>query len=268
MKLSSIVLLLLIFSSCSEKYPGYKQVEEGLYLQLMAFDDSVSSADNCFIYELQVHSPDSAYLADVKISPPDNLPSWLSHNDARLKKLLPYLKHLEPGDRAKFLHEIHRNKAPEEISIWWKNCYSESAFETVYRNWLHDREMREGHRIRLFALDRGFTSSIIQPEVLFRVEQTGTGSPLNYGDEIAIQYSGHFIDGSSFDQHNELHFVLGTEGQVINGLEFGLIGARPGEKRSIVSPSFFAFGEKGSMGIVPPYTPVWYKVQIMDDSGE
>lgn len=263
MRIVALIICLLIVSACSENYPGYKKVDQGLYIKLLAFDDSAAAPDSCFSIEVEVSSSDTALYSLLKVAQPDNLPSWLMRKDERWEKLSLYLTHMQPGDRAVFLVENDHQTAPSEVTIWWKNCYSDSAFRAIYTDWLRNRELREGHRIRLFALDKGYTSSLVQPEVLYRTERSGEGVPLKYGDAVSIRYTGRFLDGQVFDQMSEpLHFTIGTEDQVLRGLEYGLIGVRRGEIRSIVSPSFFAFGERGSAGIVPPFTPVWYQVEV------
>lgn len=266
-KALALVFGTLLLASCSSgKYPDFREISQGLYLKILAFDNDQKATDSCAVYEVYVHSTDSTLSALLNPQTKDNLPQWLKPGDSTLHRLKRYLQHIQPGDSILFIDEKLESKRDSiRFALWWKSCYTVTEFEEVYAEWLEDREVREAHRIRLFALDNGFTSSIVHPRVLYRLDETGNGEPLSYGDEIAIEYSGYFLNGEPFDDAgNSMTFELGTEGQILKGLEYGLIGVRPGETRSVVIPSIFAFGERGSaVGIVPPFTPVWYKVKVL-----
>lgn len=264
-----------LLGGCKEKHPDYKQVDDGLYVKLLAFDHQPKKPDSCDFYEVYLAVSDSVLSRQLVPESKDNVPNWMAANDERLKKLSRYLQHLNPGDSAVFIDERLSDLAASDpvvnVHLWWKKCYQHEEFLHVYNLWLEDRESREMNRIRKFALENGFISTIVHPDVLYRIEKSGDSERLSYGDEIGIRYSGHFLDGSPFDQPDStagpLVFQLGVEGQVLQGLEYGLIGAQPGEIRSVVIPSYFAFGEAGSSTrIVPPFTPVLYKVEVIETS--
>ncbi len=64
------------------------------------------------------------------------------------------------------------------------------------------------------------------------------------GDTIVIQYIGRLEDGTVFDStegKNPLEFTVG-EGEVVPGLEKGVIGMAPGESKSIVIPAEDGYG--------------------------
>jgi len=81
-------------------------------------------------------------------------------------------------------------------------------------------------------------------------------------------YKGYFLDGTLIDytpNNWAFEFVLGQEGQLIDGLQLALYKLKKGEKAKIILPSPLAFGEKGSSnGAVPPYTPLVYQIEIVD----
>jgi len=64
------------------------------------------------------------------------------------------------------------------------------------------------------------------------------------GDTVRIHYSGKLTNGTEFDSSAErgpLEFQLGS-GQIIPGLEQGIIGMAPGEKSSIPVAAAEAYG--------------------------
>uniref|UniRef100_A0AAQ4PBQ6 peptidylprolyl isomerase n=1 Tax=Gasterosteus aculeatus aculeatus TaxID=481459 RepID=A0AAQ4PBQ6_GASAC len=89
----------------------------------------------------------------------------------------------------------------------------------------------------------------IKVEVLFRPEQCTPKS--KRGDMINVHYDGFLAkDGSQFycsrsDKNGHAQwYVLGI-GQVIEGLDKGMVDMCPGEKRKITVPPGLAFGSAG-----------------------
>jgi FKBP-type peptidyl-prolyl cis-trans isomerase len=89
------------------------------------------------------------------------------------------------------------------------------------------------------------------------------------GDTVLIHYEGYFLNGNFFDsthQRNEpLQFVYGQQWQVIGGLEKAIGKMHEGDKALVIIPSEQAFGADGSVeGIVPPFTPVVFEVELIN----
>ncbi|XP_019728422.1 peptidyl-prolyl cis-trans isomerase FKBP7 [Hippocampus comes] len=87
------------------------------------------------------------------------------------------------------------------------------------------------------------------------------------GDLMNVHYDGFLAkDGSQFycSRHDKAGhpqwFVLGV-GQVIKGLDIGMVDMCVGEKRKITVPPALAFGEKGK-GPVPPNATVVFEVEV------
>ncbi|MEQ2229404.1 hypothetical protein ILYODFUR_018442 [Ilyodon furcidens] len=91
------------------------------------------------------------------------------------------------------------------------------------------------------------------------------------GDLINAHYDGFLAkDGSQFycsRSDKEGHpqwFVLGV-GQVIKGLDIGMMDMCAGEKRKLTVPSALAFGQTGK-GPVPPNATVVFEVEVLSVS--
>ncbi len=64
------------------------------------------------------------------------------------------------------------------------------------------------------------------------------------GDTIRIHYTGKLEDGTIFDSSegtNPLEFTVGG-GEIISGLEQGVVGMSPGESKTITIPTEQAYG--------------------------
>uniref|UniRef100_A0A8D3ECI0 peptidylprolyl isomerase n=1 Tax=Scophthalmus maximus TaxID=52904 RepID=A0A8D3ECI0_SCOMX len=106
--------------------------------------------------------------------------------------------------------------------------------------------------------------SKVKVEVLFKPEQCTPRS--KRGDLMNVHYDGFLAkDGSQFycsrsdKTGHPQWFVLGV-GQVIKGLDIGMMDMCPGEKRKITVPPALAFGEKGK-DPVPPNAMVVFEVE-------
>ncbi|KAM8855691.1 peptidyl-prolyl cis-trans isomerase FKBP7 [Spinachia spinachia] len=105
----------------------------------------------------------------------------------------------------------------------------------------------------------------VKVEVLSRPEQCTSKS--KKGDMINVHYDGFLAkDGSQFycsrsvkDGHAQW-YVLGI-GQVIKGLDKGMVDMCPGEKRKITVPPALAFGSTGK-DPVPPNATVIFEVEL------
>ncbi|XP_024141861.1 peptidyl-prolyl cis-trans isomerase FKBP7 [Oryzias melastigma] len=108
----------------------------------------------------------------------------------------------------------------------------------------------------------------VKSEVVFKPEECSQKS--KKGDLINAHYDGYLLDGSQFycsrsdkDGHPQW-FVLGV-GQVIKGLDIGMMDMCVGEKRKITVPSDLAFGVNGK-GPVPPNATVVFEVEVLSVS--
>jgi len=269
MRIFAFAVISVLIFACSKppKHPGFTEVKPGLFLKLVSFESEGAGKKDtsCHVYETYY-----MLLAEDTLNQlfHDNLPGWIARDDIRFESLNRYLVHLSRGDSAVFLDEqkLEAGDSLTEVHISLRNCYSPDEFAAEYEKWVLQREMTEQLRINNFIDNHGFVPSIVQPAVWIRTDVSGEGEPISMGQEISFFYRGLFLTGQEVESTDDLLiFILGTEGQVIDGLTYGLIGARPGEVRTIVIPSQFAFGDSGSStGIIPPFTPMVYEVQVME----
>ena len=98
----------------------------------------------------------------------------------------------------------------------------------------------------------------------------GTGAAVANGDSATINYIGAFLDGtvfdSSFSRGVPLVFTVGT-GQLIKGVDQGVVGMKVGGRRLLVIPSDLAYGSAGS-GSIPPNTPLQFQIDLVSIAGK
>lgn len=108
--------------------------------------------------------------------------------------------------------------------------------------------------------------------VYYVTEKEGAGSGVESGDQVKIDYTGKFLDGTVFDSSVEnphgreprpLEFQIGV-GMVVPGFDEGVKGMKKGEKRTIFIPSPLAYGPNGSPGAIPPNSILIFDLELKD----
>lgn len=99
----------------------------------------------------------------------------------------------------------------------------------------------------------------------------GSGDEAASGTSVTIEYSAKLANGreyaSSDDQSGEFVFPLGR-GQVINGLDEGVLSMKVGGTRRLTIPPDLAYGDAGFPPDVGPGETVVYDVALLDVTGD
>ncbi|PLK46217.1 MULTISPECIES: FKBP-type peptidyl-prolyl cis-trans isomerase [Emticicia] len=98
------------------------------------------------------------------------------------------------------------------------------------------------------------------------VVKEGTGATITAGKSVKVEYTGKLITGKVFDSSvgkDPLELTVG-QGMVIPGWEQALMMMKKGEKSIFFIPSNLAYGEQGAGGVIPPYSPLIFEMEIID----
>ncbi len=104
-------------------------------------------------------------------------------------------------------------------------------------------------------------------QVQYAVLKQGAGEVAKEGDKVTVHYAGALVDGakfdSSLDRGTPFSFTLGA-GQVIQGWEIGVAGMKVGERRRLIIPPQFGYGERGTPGgPIPPNATLIFEVELL-----
>lgn len=98
----------------------------------------------------------------------------------------------------------------------------------------------------------------------------GTGTTVKTGRKVSINYVGSLESGQVFDKNQSkakpLMFRIGT-GEVIKGLDKGLVGMKANGERTITIPPKLAYGSKGS-GLIPGDATLVFEVKLLTVGGK
>ncbi|XP_059203220.1 peptidyl-prolyl cis-trans isomerase FKBP10 isoform X2 [Centropristis striata] len=86
-------------------------------------------------------------------------------------------------------------------------------------------------------------------------------------DFIRYHYNGTLLSGKAFDSSYSRNATYDTylgQGDLIKGMDEGLLGMCVGERRVIIVPPFLAYGEAGHGTEVPPQSTLVFEVLLVD----
>jgi FKBP-type peptidyl-prolyl cis-trans isomerase len=94
----------------------------------------------------------------------------------------------------------------------------------------------------------------------------GTGEEAREGKILEVHYTGWLEDGTKFDSTRDcdkpLTLRLGA-GDVVKGLDEGLVGMKTGGKRRLTVPPELGFGKEGGGERIPPNATLIYEVELL-----
>jgi FKBP-type peptidyl-prolyl cis-trans isomerase len=105
------------------------------------------------------------------------------------------------------------------------------------------------------------TSSGLQ----YKVIKEGYGTKPKATETVVVHYRGTLIDGTEFDssykRNQPISFPLNG---VIAGWTEGLQLMKTGAKYEFYIPYNLAYGERGAGGVIPPYAPLIFEVELLE----
>ena len=125
---------------------------------------------------------------------------------------------------------------------------------------------REDSVIQSYVKARHLNGQFLPNGIFYEVVQPGVGEVVDTGKVLEVVYTGKFLNGQVFDRspvNPGFELKLGTEFQLISGLQEGIKMMKKGEKANFIIPSRSAFGTAGSTtGIIGPNVSVYYEVEL------
>ena len=276
------LLLLILLGACGRTpYPGYKPVDEGVYMQLISLGDGASV----------VTDEDSVWMRFRASLPGDPAGSLYSTErrylaaDLRQGALVPVFARMHEGDSMSVIARA--------TAFPWAVITGDAApappdtiivqLELAMRS-IRTVAMQQADRERMRVSDpSGFEQRLITAyldgsadawtrwgtsHLHYRTEGIAVDTNrVKRGETVTITYSGRRLeDGQVFDDTHRngqpFTFRFGDHDQVIKGIETAVHLLREGQRGWFILPSDMAFGQRGISGIIDPWSPVVYEVAL------
>lgn len=99
---------------------------------------------------------------------------------------------------------------------------------------------------------------------LVRISKGNSKEKPKPGDWVAVQYQAFLLDGTPcFSSKDSAEVFRLAYDPIESGLQDGLLSMALGEDCLLMIPSHLAFGLLGDLEKIPPYTPVGYRVKLI-----
>jgi len=274
-----VCLLLVTAVSCNRPFPGYKE-HAGIYYKLLKIGEQHKHCDigNYVMANISyLTMDDSVFFSGVrkfKLAEP-SFPGSIDHCFPLLyeqdsAEFIISLPDFFEKTLAQPIPDYLNGQTVMRVAVRLLEIQTQEEYlkeKETFLRWVKDVGEHEKSLLQKYIQNEKITVSPTEDGIYYVVQRAGTGAQVKYGDMVAIHYDGYFLDGKKFDStrlHDEpFQFVYGEQQQVIGGFEKIIGKMHAGEKALVVMPSKEAFGEKGSLGIVPPYTSVIYEIELI-----
>lgn len=110
--------------------------------------------------------------------------------------------------------------------------------------------------------DSGFVAT--ETGLFYKVIRRGNPSDRQPNPTSSIQatYKGKLIDGTVFSEGKEVY--MGKLYELIKGVQEALLMMHTGDIYELYIPYDIAYGKQGFMGRVPPYSTLYFEIELID----
>ncbi len=101
--------------------------------------------------------------------------------------------------------------------------------------------------------------------IYYIVEKEGSGDKTGKKKKVSTNYTGKFLSGEIFDSsigREPLDFVTGA-GQMIPGFDLMVQDMCVGEKRTVILPPEYGYGEQGYPGVIPGNAYLIFEIELI-----
>jgi FKBP-type peptidyl-prolyl cis-trans isomerase FkpA len=270
------ISIFLFLASCNQ-HKDYKKIGDGIFMKLISLGECG-----------QTISPGDFVVAEIEYSTTTDSVFFKRRVRFQIDTAAQLLidkciMALQPGDSASFLlpaevffqSDLGRNKPKFlsekfKLNIYISDYQSKAHYieqKEQFIAWASDFKSYEQTFLKQYVEKQTVPSEQLPSGMYKIVIENGHGPNAQKGDTVSVKYAGKFLNGKFFDSSAEnmrhFQFILGTEWQVISGLEEAILSMSEKEKAVFIMPSELAFGSRGSStGIIPPYTSVIFEVSM------
>jgi FKBP-type peptidyl-prolyl cis-trans isomerase len=281
-KFPNYLIFIFLLVSCGEnRYPNFLKTNSGIYYKFFSIGDVEKSPQNGdFITVDLIYKTlnDSVFFTGRR-----NIQLSESIENGTIEECFTLMSQ---GDCAGFilnansfftktlgtkLPSFFNPKSEMKIIVYLLDVKTKADFEkekSDFLTWINDFGEYESKILNDFVQSKETSILPIKDGLYYLKIKEGNGVKAVTNDDVTVHYEGRFLNGGYFDstrkRNQAFEFKLGTEWQVIEGLERAIRTMSEGEKAIFIMKSNLAFGVKGSStGIIPPYTPIIFEIELL-----
>lgn len=273
-------IAMLMMVACNP-YPDFKKHEGKLFSKFHSKNGgTLPVVSNIAVIDLLYRTKDSIFYDSRVTGAPINL----TINKPDFKgDLNQALQLMSAGDSATFilpadsffLRTLKYNRVPRGISknemlfleVKMHRFYTQEAREAEVKAWKAGLQAKEGIIIKEYLVKEKLKPDTTISGLMVVRQKNGKGATAKPGDKIKVHMTLSLLNGkeifSSYDQNKPLNFEYGR--RIENkGVEEALGMLQEGGQLLAIIPSDLAFGEEGRGEFIPPYSPVIYRIEMLE----
>ncbi len=277
---SVCMLALMLLTACTQKFPGYKKTENGLYYKFYSHNPSAQKPNQTDVMKVAM----TCYLGDSVYF---DFQQTESQVYAQLKEsvfpadLNEAYSMMNLGDSASFYIKadsvalLYYDKDPKSVGLKEDDYFRYEVklleikpMEEFQAEIQRMEDAMKEHSIQEFAdyVEANLQGVTPDPSGVYIIPlEPGKGRCPVKGEKVELDFSatllnGQFV-GSTFDRPDKFSFVLG-EGFAIQGWEEIVPKMHLGERVKAIIPFEKAYGEH-SVGSIPAYSNLIYDVKLL-----
>lgn len=289
--MKKIILLSLaagMLAACSSKYPGYDKADSGLYYKMITENENAKKPEigDVVTIDMLYKIKDSVIFNSKDMEMPSRLQIT---KPVYPGDIIEGITMLGLGDSASFivradsffLKNVGLKKLPDFIkvdemltfNVKMRSIQSKAEFEKEkklqmekYNAMTEERKAGEPDSVKTYLVKNKITVKPTSTGLYYVEVKRGAGARPVIGNTVTVHYTGKFLNGTIFDSSEgkePISFVLGNK-EVIPGWEEGIALMSKGGKAKLVIPSNLAYGPNGAGGMIKPYTPLTFDVELID----
>ncbi|RLD90902.1 MAG: FKBP-type peptidyl-prolyl cis-trans isomerase [Bacteroidetes bacterium] len=286
---AALMMTATIFTSCNKATGKWQTTKDGLKYKFYEQNkEGNTPAEGDYVtVEMIYRTPDSTLFNSTKLPKPMELPMIKSVHQADIYEGLALM---HEGDSATFecnadsvFHKLFRFKTVPEnlkdvksiffdvklVKITSKEVKMKEAQEAqkIQQEEMMKNKAEEAGKLQKYLTDNNITVAPTADSLFIVVTEKGNGPKPQKGDKVTVHYTGYLLDGTKFDSSVDrgkpFEFEIGV-GRVIKGWDEGIAALNKGSKAKLIIPSKLAYGERGAGGVIPPYSPLVFDVELID----
>ncbi len=286
---AALVVSATFITSCAQQTGKWKTTKDGLEYKFVKqnTDGKTPQVGDWMTVEMVYRTPDSILFNSNTLSHPMELPMVASVHQADVYEGMAMM---HVGDSAVFkcsadsvfmklfkFREVPKDLKDVKTIIFdikmvnietkeEKDAKMKAEQEAAQQKAMKDKE-EEWNNIQKYLEENNITVQPTADSLFIVITKEGNGPKPQKGDKVKVHYTGYLLDGTKFDssvdRNQPFEFELG-QGRVIKGWDEGIAALHKGSKAKLIIPSKLAYGARGAGGVIPPYAPLVFDVELID----
>lgn len=280
-----LILFLVGFAACStSEYKGFKKTHSGIYYKIHTKDneDTVKVAlGKVITMDMKYSTVDSVIYDNKAINQTIRFPLQTPEYEGDIYEALALLVKGDSAtfiiDAASFFTQTAKQPSPPTFlkegdklyfDVLIKDVQTEEDIQAENNARLDSLKAIEPGLIAQYIADHQITAIPDSNGIYYIEKEAGKGKQAAKEMWVDVHYSVSMLNGAVLFNSRDrgadpMQFQVGNRFEN-DGFQLVVQKMKKGGKAEALIPSLLAFGAQGAGDVVPPYTPLYYNIELVD----